>query len=166
MVRAPPAAGEGVTQSERERKISLVYISIRIRSEELVLRRVARFARGVLKSLGKTGMDLSMVLTGDREIRRYNRKYLKHDRATDVLAFGYAAPASAHFLGDIMISVDQAKAYARRFGIAWRDELELYIVHGILHLLGYDDHAPADKKKMRAEESRVLKQVRSNRIRV
>ena len=150
---------------------------------------MVRFTRGVLKVLRKADMDLSIVLTGDREIRRYNRKYLNHDRPTDVLAFGRGEtsfPSRSNFLGDIMISVDQAKAYARRFGTAWRDaacssggrplgppaprgwrgELELYIVHGILHLLGHDDHAFKDRKRMRKKESQVLKRVRSLRLEI
>jgi len=114
--------------------------------------------------------DVTLVLTDDRDIRRFNRKYLHRDRPTDVLAFGAdrlpRKRVRPFFLGDIMISVDRAKIHARRFGSALLDELELYIVHGILHLMGFDDRAEKKRVRMRAEEKRVLDQVHAARVRL
>ncbi len=108
-------------------------------------------------------MDLSLVLTSDREIHRFNRKYLNHDRPTDVLAFHVDEDGrflKRRVLGDIMISTERAKIYAKRFGNSFWDEVKLYIVHGILHLLGYDDHKAKDRVRMRRKEKQVLKRVK------
>ena len=80
-------------------------------------------------------------------MRRINREYLGHDYATDVITFDY---------GEIIICPALAKRNARRFGNSVEKELVLYVVHGILHLAGYDDHAPGDAKKMRKKEVDLL----------
>lgn len=126
--------------------------------------RVRRFAGGVLKAVRKSHMDLSLVLTSDREVRRFNRKYLGHDRPTDVLAFNLDERkrfSRKPVLGDVMISVDRARVYAARYNSTLWDEVKLYIVHGILHLLGYDDHRPKDRVRMRRKESEILRYAKS-----
>lgn len=125
---------------------------------------VRRFVSGVLRAVRKSHMDLSLVLTSDREIRRFNRKYLGHDRPTDVLAFNMDERkrfSRKPVLGDVMISVDRARVHAARYNNGLWDEVKLYIVHGILHLLGYDDHRPKDRVRMRRKESEILRLVRS-----
>ena len=104
-------------------------------------------------------MDLSLVLTTDREIHRFNRTYLGHDRPTDVLAFNLNEPkrfSKKPFLGDVMISVDRARMYAKRYNNTLWGEIKLYIAHGILHLLGYDDHRLKDRLRMRRKEKEIL----------
>ena len=141
----------------------MVYLEIKKKIPSLSAVRVRRFTQGVLRKLGKSHMDLSLVLTNDREIRRFNRKYLHHDRPTDVLAFNLkeGLPISKRkILGDIMISTERAKIYAKRFENTFWDEVKLYIVHGILHLLGYDDHKARDRVRMRRKEKEILKSVK------
>ncbi len=141
----------------------MVYLTIKKKNPPVSANRVRRFTRGVLKTLGKSHMDLSLVLTNDREIHRFNRKYLHHDRPTDVLAFNLDEGrrfSKQMVLGDIMISTERAKIYAKRFGNSFWDEVKLYIVHGILHLLGYDDHKAKDRVRMRRKEKQVLKRVK------
>ena len=106
-------------------------------------------------------MRLAFMVTTNAGIRRYNRAYLRHDRPTDVIAFGYPGrdPVTKRkeLAGDIVISAEQARKQARRFGTTFKQEMELYIVHGILHLLGYKDHTPRESARMRAKEAWVLK---------
>lgn len=90
-----------------------------------------------------------------------NKKYLGRAYATDVLAFDARehagrAPARATLAGDIIISVDVARTNARLYGVPFTRELALYVIHGILHLLGYDDHTPRDVKRMRRKEQQLL----------
>jgi len=87
------------------------------------------------------------LFTDDNGIRRLNSRFKGRKSATDVLAFD---------TGDIAISVDTAKRNARRFGNTLSGELKLCMVHGILHLCGYDDTSAPERKVMRAMEKRML----------
>ena len=147
----------------------MVYLEIKKKIPLLNAARVRRFTQGVLRKLGKSHMDVSLVLTNDREIHRFNRKYLNHNRPTDVLAFnlddrqrptGARSSGAVPLLGDIMISTERAKIYAKRFKNTFWNEVKLYIVHGILHLLGYDDHKAGDRAGMRRKEKEILKNVK------
>lgn len=92
--------------------------------------------------------DLTIVLTDDAQLRELNREYLGLDAPTDVLSFPASEtdPETARrYLGDILISVQRAEEQARAAGHALEAEAQLLVVHGTLHLLGYD-HAEADEK--------------------
>ena len=101
-----------------------------------------------------------MLLTNNKEIRAINQKFLKHDYATDVISFeagsGYLAGKEADYLGDVVVSVDMAQSVAGDLGVPWREELARYLVHGTLHLLGYDDHAPKDREKMSDRQEEIV----------
>lgn len=90
-----------------------------------------------------------------------NKKYLGRAYATDVLAFDARdgikrVAAKEPLAGDIIISADAARANAQKYGVPLTRELALYVIHGILHLLGYDDHAPRDVQRMRRKEQQLL----------
>jgi probable rRNA maturation factor len=106
--------------------------------------------------------DLTVVLTDDAQLHQLNREFLGLDSPTDVLAF----PASetdpesgALYLGDILISIPQAEAHARAGGHPLAAEVQLLIVHGVLHLLGYDHGQPEAKTRMWAVQAEVLQQI-------
>lgn len=103
---------------------------------------------------------VSVLLTNNKEIRTINQKFLKHDYATDVISFeagsGYLAGKEADYLGDVVVSVDMAQSVAQDLGVPWREELARYLVHGTLHLLGYDDHAPKDREKMSDRQEEIV----------
>ena len=103
--------------------------------------------------------DITIVLTGDGKLRDLNREYLGIDAATDVLSF----PANetdpdtgAAYLGDVVIAVPQAQAQAERAGHPLASELQLLVVHGVLHLLGHDHADPEGKARMWAVQTDVL----------
>jgi probable rRNA maturation factor len=102
---------------------------------------------------------LSLAFVSDRTIRSLNRRFLKRNHVTDVLAFDYREKGkrAKRLEGEVIISTDTAVRQARKFGTGVKQELTLYIIHGILHLLGYDDHRPKDIKRMRAKEQKILK---------
>ena len=114
--------------------------------------RLRAAARVVLHHESRTG-ELAVVLTDDEGIRSLNRDFLDVDAPTDVLAFPtqggdgpfVAAPGTGSYLGDVIISYPRAEAQAREQGHATAQELDLLIVHGVLHLLGYD-HATAEER--------------------
>lgn len=94
---------------------------------------------------------LSIVLVSDRQMAKLNLRYHHTAGPTDILTFDYGDGQ-----GELIISVDHAIANARRFGTTPARELALYVVHGILHLRGYDDRTPAQRRRMRAAERRLL----------
>jgi probable rRNA maturation factor len=114
-----------------------------------------------LQREGVKEASLSFVFVTRQKISALNKKYLGRAYATDVLAFdarekaGRARSGEA-LVGDIIISVDAARTNARTYGVPFSRELALYVIHGILHLLGYDDHTPRDVKRMRRKEQQLL----------
>lgn len=109
--------------------------------------------------------ELTIVVTGDRRIRKLNRQYLGEDRPTDVLAFPsagpqspfVAAPEATAYLGDIILSYPRAREQAEAAGHPVEAELQLLVVHGVLHLLGYDHLVAEEKERMWALQSQVLR---------
>jgi len=129
-------------------------------------RRLGRRLRAALRLLGRSRSQVTLLLTGDAEIRALNRRYRKLDRATDVLAFhqqalrGEADPAGdGVFLGDIVISVETA--LRRASGRRLPGELARLSLHGLCHLFGHEHHRPAEAERMRALENRLLRRTRS-----
>ena len=111
-----------------------------------------------------------LTLTNDAHVREYNRRYRGLDATTDVLAFAaqerptdqrfQAPPGTDHWLGDIVISLPQARRQAKAAGHPVDDEVRLLAVHGLLHLLGYDHVARADEARMTALTNRILEAAR------
>lgn len=105
--------------------------------------------------------DLSVVITTDEEIHQLNKHYRKIDRPTDVLSFesDEVDPESGiRYLGDIAISFPRAQQQAENAGHSTLNEISLLLVHGILHLLGYDHDSPETKKQMWEFQDRILAQ--------
>jgi rRNA maturation RNase YbeY len=148
-----------------------------------------RTAEAVLSAARADGAELSLVLVSDRRMRALNRRYRKKDRPTDVLSFpltpslpsgapialptamgreGEGVGGGARYssppmlLGDIVISMETAKRQASEFGHGLREELRRLLVHGVLHLLGYDhERGPRDAALMARKERVILRVVES-----
>jgi probable rRNA maturation factor len=104
--------------------------------------------------------DLTVHLVGEREMTRINETYLQHAGSTDVITFDYSEGPSSDFLaGEIFVCLDEALIQAKRFRTTWQGELVRYIIHGLLHLKGYDDLQPAARRKMKRQENRLLKEI-------
>lgn len=125
---------------------------------------VARVARTVMKLTGcPPDTELSVVLTGRGAMRRLNQRYRRTDADTDVLAFpmqrrGECVRAQ-RLLGDVVISVDRARSSAARMGTTPDLELLLYLVHGILHLRGFDDQGRQARVRMHERQEAILRAV-------
>lgn len=120
----------------------------------------------VLKAMGESKAELSLVLVNDMYIRNLNWKYRRKDSATDVLAFPMrdSRRLSGVILGDVVISVETAAKEAKKRKKDIQDELDLYFVHGILHLLGYDDEKPRARKKMKDKERELMENLCGSRV--
>ena len=97
---------------------------------------------------------VSIIFCSDREILDVNMKYLQHDYFTDIITFDYCE--GDRLSGDLFISVDSVRENAVFYGVEFADELNRVMVHGILHLIGYDDHTPEEQKVMRGKEDYYL----------
>ena len=98
--------------------------------------------------------DISIIFCSDNYILDVNQKYLQHDYFTDIITFDYCE--GDKISGDLFISVDSVKENAIEYGTDFKEELNRVIVHGILHLIGYDDHNDDDIRQMRSKENYYL----------
>lgn len=133
-------------------------------------RRLRRAASKCLEFEGfLSPAEVSIVLVDDPRIQAMNRQYRGLDRPTDVMAFSQLegvsveSPGLPVFLGDIVISVETAQRQAEENGLSAHEELDLLVVHGILHLLGYDDETDAGASEMRRHEKLVLDKLKDER---
>lgn len=102
--------------------------------------------------------DINIIFCSDNYILDVNMKYLQHDYFTDIITFDYCE--GKVLSGDLFISVDSVRENSIEFGTDFEEELHRVIVHGVLHLIGYDDHTDEDRKVMRQKENYYL-QMRS-----
>ncbi len=103
-----------------------------------------------MKKLG----DINIIFCSDNYILDINIKYLQHDYFTDIITFDYCE--GNVLSGDLFISIDSVRENASFYGTEFPDELNRVIVHGLLHLIGYDDHSEDDIKIMRSKENYYL----------
>ncbi len=102
--------------------------------------------------------DLCVTVVADTEMTRLNETYLRHGGTTDVITFDYNDPAQPkRICGEVFVSVEEAATQAARYHVTWHSELARYVVHGILHLSGYDDTAPGKRRRMKEAENRLLR---------
>ena len=111
--------------------------------------------RQIMEDAGVTDGDVSLAIVDDREIHALNRQFLQHDYPTDVLSFLLERDAQ-RLEGEIIVSAGTASRLAEQVGWPAEDELLLYVIHGALHLVGYDDGDPRSLAEMRAQERRHL----------
>ena len=132
---------------------------------EIDKNKIIECADYVLKAMSEDDAELSLVLVNDMYIRNLNWKYRRIDSATDVLAFPMrdSRGLSGVILGDVVISIETARREARKRKKDFQEELDLYLTHGILHLLGYDDEKPRARKKMKAKEKEIFRSLCSSR---
>jgi probable rRNA maturation factor len=118
-----------------------------------------RRARAMLDAVQMGHMELSILLTGDDQIKMLNRVYRKKNRPTDVLAFaqreGTFGDRAGHLLGDVVISIPTTRRQAAKRGADFTSELTVLLAHGLLHLLGWDHDTPAKDRRMRRETDRL-----------
>lgn len=125
-------------------------IVFNFKEKRLTSRWLKLVAESEIRRLG----DISIVFCSDNYILDVNLKYLQHDYYTDIITFDYCE--GDKISGDLFISIDSVRENSSFYGTEFKDELNRVIVHGILHLIGYDDHTEKDIKQMRAKENYYL----------
>ena len=104
---------------------------------------------------GKQLQQVNFIFCSDQYLHKINLEYLAHDTLTDVITFPYSEGKIIH--GDIFISIDRIEENAKSFGVAFQHELCRVMIHGVLHLIGYLDKSPDEKKLMTTKENLYLK---------
>jgi len=139
-------------------------VAVEIVNEQARLRlnqaKIRRLIDAVLRGEKAKRRQLTLLVCDDRRIRILNKRYFKKDRATDVIAFGSPKTTLAmekHYLGDIVVSAQTAVRVSGDYQTTPQRELERYVVHGVLHLLGYDDRYPKAYRRMHARQEQYLK---------
>ena len=108
----------------------------------------------VCEKYGRRPGDISYIFVDDDTITSLNQEFLKRDGPTDIITFDYCE--GDRLSGDLFISVDSVRENSLEYGTEFAEELNRVIVHGILHLIGYDDHCEEDIAQMRAKENYYL----------
>ncbi|MBU1356929.1 MAG: rRNA maturation RNase YbeY [Candidatus Edwardsbacteria bacterium] len=111
----------------------------------------------ILEAEGYADYDLTLILADSACLRRLNKKYRNIDKVTDVISFamleGNAPPVADANLGDIYISLPRTRRQAREYRVSFEEELKRLMIHGLLHLLGYDHIKPGQAVRMRKKEA-------------
>jgi probable rRNA maturation factor len=136
--KAPPASKTVIFTRNRQRRL------------RVDRHRLTALAAHSLAELSSTLDALGLILVNDAQMADYNEQFHQVAGPTDILTFGYEG------MGELIISTDHAIANARRFRTTPERELALYVIHGILHLHGYNDQTPAQRRRMRAAERRFM----------
>jgi probable rRNA maturation factor len=112
--------------------------------------RLKKIALGVLELVDQNEAELSVALVDNAEIRKLNRKFRAKDYATDVLSFAAEVelPSGIRLLGDVVVSVEKAKEQAQERGRSLNEEMAILVIHGIVHLLGYDHERSAREARI------------------
>jgi probable rRNA maturation factor len=139
---------------EKTLKLSSIVVinsNKRFSLSEKFIKNIAVEILNILKKPLDTGLEI--IFLSDPAIKPLNKRYRQSDRATDVLSFDLGSCAQ------ILISSDMALRNSRTFGTSFEEEIILYVIHGILHFFGYDDENAAQKKRMSAKQSILLKKL-------
>ncbi len=119
-------------------------------------KKIKNLVKNILKA-EKKDAELNIVFTDNKKIKEMNKTFLGHNYATDVLSFSYHEPAcKGSIIGEIIISAEMALKLAKKHKYPVEGEIALYLAHGLLHLLGYNDKHKKDARKMHQREGELL----------
>jgi probable rRNA maturation factor len=142
-----------------------VVIASRQRARKINRRLLKQITTELLADLKIEKAELGIHLVAAPEMTRLNEKFLRHAGPTDVITFDFSNPRPQtpdprrQLHGEIFVCVDEAVWQARKFGTGWQSEVVRYIVHGVLHLLGFDDSHAGARRKMKREENHRLREL-------
>lgn len=117
---------------------------------------VCLLARRVLRAEGEANATIGVVFTDNPTMTSLNRKYLNHRTTTDVISFPLTDEGSGTLEGEVYVNLDQARRQASYYGVTIKAEVGRLVVHGVLHLVGYEDNTAKQKVRMRELENSYL----------
>ncbi len=148
----------------------MINIKNRQRKIKIDLENITKIAQKILDLINYPDFDLGILITTNKSIKKYNKKYRQKDKPTDILSFPYHNELKAgqaikikneedKNLGDLIISIEYVQKAAKELNQNFDSHLKMLLVHGILHLLGYDHIKDKDYEVMQKEEQRILKKI-------
>lgn len=137
-----------------------IVITNRQRDRKVDTRQVRAVAEAALAEAGQ-GAELGIHLVSAKRSAEVNWQFLQHEGPTDIITFDHGSTSDRLF-GEMFICVPEAVRQAKEFGTTWETELLRYVIHGILHLRGYDDLEPAKRRVMKREENRLVRKLVGN----
>jgi probable rRNA maturation factor len=142
-----------------------VVIANRQRRKKINPHQLRAMVMELFSELKITDGELGIQLVGAKRMAQINWQFLQHEGSTDVITFDHSEKRKAkggsqkQLNGELFICVDIAMAQAKEFDTSWQSELVRYVVHGVLHLCGYDDLKPDLRRKMKRAENRLLRRL-------
>lgn len=133
----------------------MILLSNRQRTRRVDTKALRALAVAVLGDLDLDA-EVGIHLVSAREMAEVNWDFLRHEGSTDVITFDHGSTAE-RLHGELFISVTDGVAQAEEFGTTWDEELARYVIHGLLHLRGYDDLEPAQRRVMKRLENRLVR---------
>lgn len=134
---------------------SEIVIANRQRTRRLNTAKLRELSRRITANLDH--VELGFHFVGSKEMARVHKEFMNVPGSTDVITFDHGSEPPRRIHGEIFISIEDAIAQAKEFGVSWQCEVARYMIHGVLHLLGFDDINPADRKEMKRRENAWLK---------
>jgi rRNA maturation RNase YbeY len=134
--------------------MAILYETADISFPEIKRRETTRWIKKVIANYNKKAGDITYIFCSEEEILRINKLYLNHDYYTDIITFDYSE--NDRLSGDLFISLQTVKTNSEKFKTKYDEELRRAMIHGILHLCGYEDNTPSKKKIMREKEEEAL----------
>ena len=135
-----------------------ILVRNRQRARKLDVRCLRRIVDGFLETFApKKQCELGIHFVDRSAIQKLNETWLRHEGPTDVITFDYNDPRQPEVLsGDMLICVSEAVRQAKEFGTSWQSEVIRYVVHGLLHLSGFDDRSARERRRMKKQEDRIM----------
>jgi rRNA maturation RNase YbeY len=126
------------------------------RIRKIDIEKVRGYLKKIFFYLSIESKKVSFVLSDNRFIVKLNKEYFSKNIPTDVISFNLADEIEPDYLGEVVVSVEEAVAVAEKLKIDWQVELLLYLIHGILHLIGFEDSTAVQRKKMAKKQREIL----------
>ena len=136
------------------KKINYYFVDITISKNNLCAK--YKLVDFILKEK-KVAKEINFIFCNDNYLQKINEKYLQHKSLTDVITFDHSQ--GKNLIGDIYISVERVKENTSKFDTTLKSEVARVMIHGVLHLIGYNDKSKIEKKSMREMENKFLKRV-------
>jgi len=161
----PSSADASSLKDNAATRATQLLIANRQRTKKINVRFLKLIVAELFAELEITEAELGINLVGEKEMARVNWQFLQHEGSTDVITFDHKnsefqnSNFKLEIQGELFICVDMAVRQAKEFQSSWQSEVVRYVVHGVLHLLGYDDLQPALRRRMKREENRLVRRL-------
>jgi len=131
------------------------------KKKRLNINKIKKCINRILKIFGISSKKISFVFCDNEFIKKINKKYFKRNSATDVISFPLNDIYQKDYLGEVIISVEKASLEAKNYNHTFEEELLYYIIHGILHILGYKDYKSKEKEIMIKKQDEIFNKIKN-----